>query len=343
MEKIDLKKNDLEKNNSFEEIWVRLKDSKKILMTLHVGPDGDSLGACCAMKYVLERIGKEVKIVSYDQLAENMKGLYYSKEVEFGKDISEIDISEYDVIIFLDCGDLTYVSSKLNQNFKLIGKSFVINIDHHKTNTYFGDINYVDFKKASTCSVLIDFFKEVKIKFDSKLSDMLLLGVATDSGYFSYETSEGALKDASFLIENGAKYVDNLLKPVLYNQSWGQRRFVALLINNLKINNKLKVGYSIVSNEEIKKFKINLADVRLGINELQFISDFDFVFNLVELNDIIKGSFRSKKGVDVSLFAEALGGGGHREAAAFRLEKISLADAEKKVLDTIQKVGIHRY
>jgi bifunctional oligoribonuclease and PAP phosphatase NrnA len=331
------------KNNSFEEIWEKLKKSKKILMTLHAGPDGDSFGSCCAMKYVLEREFKsEIKLVSYDELAENLKSLPYAKEVDFKEDISDIESSKYDLILLLDCGDTTYISGKLKNNYKP-SDNFIINIDHHPTNTYFGDLNYTDSKKCSTASVLVDLFKKMKIGFDPRLSNMLLLGVSTDSGFFSYENSENALKDAGFLIENGAEYVKSILKPVLYNQSLGQKKFVALLINNLKINKKLGVGYSTVSYKEIKKFKINLADLRLGINELQFIKDFDLVFNLVELEDTIKGSFRSKKGVDVSLFAKELGGGGHREAAAFRLKKMPLEEAEKKVFEAIKKVGIHKY
>lgn len=329
------------KNNSFNEIWEKLKNSDRIFMTLHSGPDGDSLGSCCAMRYVLERdLKKKVRLVSYDDLAENMRGLPYASEIEFGRDISEISAVGLDTILFLDCGDSDYVSGKLKNKYEFPENSFIINIDHHRTNTYFGNLNYVDSKKSSTCSVLIDFFKAKKIKFDAELSNRLLLGVATDSGFFTYENSEPALKDAAFLIEHGGKYLEEILKPVFYNQSLGQKKFIAKLIDNLVIDPELRLGYSIIDYPEIKKMKINLADVRIGINELQFIEGLDFVFNLVEFENGIKGSFRSKKGVDVSLFAKELGGGGHKEAAAFRLDKMPLDSAKKKVLDAIEKVGV---
>ena len=57
------------KNNAIQEIWSKIKASKKVLMSLHYGPDGDSLASCVAMKYVLERdFGCEVKLVSKDNL-----------------------------------------------------------------------------------------------------------------------------------------------------------------------------------------------------------------------------------------------------------------------------------
>ena len=61
-------------NNSFEEIWDKLKEFKKAIITLHSGPDGDSLGSCTAMKYVLEKyLNYEVTLISYDKLSEALK------------------------------------------------------------------------------------------------------------------------------------------------------------------------------------------------------------------------------------------------------------------------------
>ena len=73
-------------NNSFHEIWEKLKSCKKIAMTLHTAPDGDSLGSCLAMKYVLEKQGVDVKLVSYGEVPKSLGRLRVINEVEFGKD-----------------------------------------------------------------------------------------------------------------------------------------------------------------------------------------------------------------------------------------------------------------
>jgi len=104
----------------------------------------------------------------------------------------------------------------------------------------------------------------------------------------------------------------------------------------------MKYAYSVVTEKEIKRLKLNKSDVRLGPNHLQFIKEFDFIFTLADLGNEIKGSFRSQKGVDVSLFAAELGGGGHKAAASFVLPKIPLEQAEKKVLEAINRIGIHK-
>lgn len=321
-------------NNSLREIWDKILSYKKVIMTLHSGPDGDSLGACTAMKYILERKGIYAKIVSFDDLPENNKDFSFISEIEFQKDISEVNLGEFDCFIALDCSDISYMSGKLLKDFKL-PKIFTINIDHHKTNIYYGDLNYVSAKKASTCSVLMDLFKANNVKFDKELSLRLLIGVSTDSGFFTFETATLALSDADFLIKNGADYQE-VLKKIIYNEPLKMKKYIALLIENLEIDSR-GFGYSCVSYKEIIRLGLNKAEIRLGINDLQLISELKFVFTLTEIEDHIKGSFRSKKGVDVSLFAQDLGGGGHREASAFMFENISMENALKKVLAVVEK------
>jgi len=327
-------------NNSFEEIWEKLKSCKKVIMILHLGPDGDSLGSCSAMKKALERFSVEVKLISYDSLAENFKTFDFVKEIEFGKDISEFNLSDYDAMIFLDCGSLEMVSLKLRKEVKIPDNSFIINIDHHETNNYYGNLNYIDKRAVSTCSVLIDFFNANNVEIDKELANRLLLGVVTDSVFFTVSSSEKALKETEFLISRGASYIDIILKPILYNEPLKLKKYGALLINNLRIDER-GFGYTFAKNEDIKNLELNSAEVKLGIHQLKSIREFKFVFDLIELDEFIKGDFRTNKNIDVSAFAKELGGGGHKQAAGFFLPKMPLEEAREKVFQVIEKVGIN--
>ncbi|MDD4111355.1 MAG: DHHA1 domain-containing protein, partial [Clostridia bacterium] len=103
-----------------------------------------------------------------------------------------------------------------------------------------------------------------------------------------------------------------------------------------------KIGKSSISKEDIEKLKLNISDIRLGPNHLQTIGGVDLLFTLAQTDNLIKGSFRSNKNIDTSLIAKELGGGGHKLAAGFYLEKMPLKKAEQKVLEAIKKVGIHK-
>jgi phosphoesterase RecJ-like protein len=327
------------KNNSPGEIFNKIKNCKNILMTLHKGPDGDSLAGCCAMKYFLERdFDCKVKIISFDKLPYELNELRFSKEIEFGKKLEDFKLEKFDCIIFVDTGSMKIT----HDNEETLKKIFTINVDHHETNSYFANLNYVDSSKHSACSVLMHLLKEWQINFDKELSTRLLLGIYTDSGFFSH--SAEAIREAAFLIDKKVDYVNEIVNPIKYNFPLNIKKYFSLITDAFKIVEfeNYKIGISTVSKEEIEKTGVNLSEVRGGINYLQEIGGIDFLFTLAELNNEIKGSFRSRKNIDVSLFAVELGGGGHKLAAAFTLEKMPLEKAEEKVLEAIKKVGVHK-
>ena len=319
------------KNNTFKEIWDKLKGLGNVVISLHKGPDGDSLGSCTALKYVLEKEFKtKVKIVSPDKLDESLMKISFAEEVEFGKGIDDIDLEKIDAVITLDFGSLEGFTKK----DKL--EKDIINIDHHKTNPYFGSLNYVDSNRATACSVLIDLFKDRSVQFDKEISQRLLLGVCTDSGFFTNVNAEDALKDAYYLIKNGADYL-KMVGQVLEKTPLRIKKYYAYLIDNLKVNNEKRFAYTLMPREKINEFGLNLAEIRLGINQMKNIMGIDVVCTLAETEKGIKGSFRSNtKDIDVSKYAEKLGGGGHKAAAAF-YSSGSLKEIEKKVREIFEK------
>ncbi|MFH1425434.1 MAG: DHH family phosphoesterase [archaeon] len=331
------------KNNTFQEIWNKINECEKILISLHSGPDGDSLGSCTAMKYVLEKQDKDVTLISYDYLIESLQSMSITKEIDFKKDILDVNLENFDLLLCIDISTPEMIG-KYKRDYQTPKNIFTINIDHHPTNKYYANLNYVDEHQPSATSILLEMFKQSDIEFDSELSTRLLLGLCTDCGFFTFAPlAEKALKQASFLIENGGKYLERVVAPILHQQPLNLMKYYSLLVMKLKFDKNKRFAYSLTTAEEIKKLGLNLAEIRLGPNHLQYLKEFEFIFTLVEVGNSIKGSFRSQKKVDVSLFAKNLGGGGHKSAAAFHLENVSLKQAEKQVLETIEKVGIHKF
>lgn len=325
------------KNNTPEEIWQAIKSSKKIAMSLHYGPDGDSLASTTALKYILEKqLHKKVKLVSKDPLDQTLSELPYAKEVEFGKGIDEINLEDFDKVIAIDVGaEKQFIARE--KEFIFPKNIRLINIDHHASNNFYGNLNYVNDKKTSACGVLLEILKSQNIEIDKELAIRLLLGIYTDSGYFSHDNGE-SLKDASFLIDKGADYLNKIVNKIKYNIPLKIKKYYGILYNNFEILeiNKLKVGYSQITLEEVKKLNLTLSEIRGGINDLQEIGGIDIIVTLGEREENIKGSFRTRKEINVAELAEKLGGGGHKKASAFILPKMSLKKAKEKVIKTIQ-------
>jgi len=100
------------------------------------------------------------------------------------------------------------------------------------------------------------------------------------------------------------------------------------------------IAYSFVTKSESDELGLNMSDLRSGIMCMQGIKDVGLVFTLTELEDNIKGSFRSV-GIDTTLFSREFEGGGHKQASAFVLNKMPMQEAVGKVLEVIDRVGIH--
>ncbi len=326
------------KNNTFEEIWSELKKAKKVLMTLHYRPDGDSLGSCAAMKYVLEKEGVDVTLISKDKLNEGLSDFEFSKEVEFGRDIQKENLGDFDKIVFLDYGA---ADSDFSEEFMKGLKSFnVINIDHHKTNSYFGSLNYVNEKSASTCSVLFEMFKKIGIKFDREISLRLLVGICTDTGFFKWGDSIDSMKKATTLLETGKIDYEKEVYDVIMTNPWKLKKLHGIILNNMEKEEirGTDVAYSWSTKEDYKKAGLDESDVRLAVICMNDIKDIDLVFVLNEIDGTIKGSFRSSK-FDTTLYSSVLGGGGHKAASGFTIKGSNMKDAIKKVLETIKEKG----
>ncbi|MDP3986629.1 MAG: DHHA1 domain-containing protein, partial [Nanoarchaeota archaeon] len=146
------------------------------------------------------------------------------------------------------------------------------------------------------------------------------------------------------LIKKGQiNFQKEFMIPILKSNPWILKKLHGVLLSNMQkttISGK-SVVYSFATKEDAERQGWNPSDMRLGILCLQDIKDTDIVFTLTELEDNIKGSFRSR-GIDTTLFSKEFGGGGHKEASSFYVENMPMGEAVNKVLGVIERIGIHK-
>lgn len=321
-------------NNKPLEIWNKIKESKKILISLHIKPDGDSFGSSFALKYAIEKhLGKKVDLISKDPIEERLKNFDFFKEIIIGN-INEINLDDYDLLIFPDSGSLSQFNLPSRPN------NFIISIDHHETNEGFGDMNYIIKDSSSCCDVLVDFFKEVGIEFDKEISLRLLIGITTDTGFFAYSNNAyQSFIHSAFLVTNNINYPEEIYNQ-LNSWSWGTKKLHGLVLSNMKKRDFLgkTIFYSAVSSKEIIEKGISPDEIRSAIFALENIAGADIIFNLLEVDGGIKNSYRSSN-LDVSVYAKKLGGGGHKKAASCILKDMDLDQAVEKVFQVIKEEG----
>ncbi|MGM0508910.1 MAG: DHH family phosphoesterase [Fusobacteriota bacterium] len=299
-------------------ILKKIDESKRILITAHINPDGDAIGSSLALflainKYLKlnEKIEPVVRIILEDNTP---RYLNFLKGIEMVEKFSDINTKyKFDAIIALDCGEL----SRIGKVEELISEdTTVINIDHHISNNRYGDINLVE-NVSSTSEILYDLIKNFNIDMDTDIGEALYTGIAFDTGNFSYSNvSDITFHIAAKLTKLG---IDNekISEELFSNKSMKELRLLGLALENMKYYKEEKLNIFYLRKEQYE----NKEDTEGIVEALRSYEKCKVALFLREEDDgKIKGSFRSK-GPDVNKIATMFDGGGHKKAAGFKTDK----------------------
>lgn len=301
-------------------IYNSILDAKKILLVSHQNPDGDALGSLSSLSYFLKNIGKLHNVYCFTPAPPKLLALPHLVAVS-----SDLDLWQgrngHDLIIVLDSGDLRYAG--VNELVKNLQHDFkIINIDHHVSNINFGHHNLVMPSASSTTEVLYYFFRHNNINIDRNIALSLLTGLITDTDNFTNgATTSSALKIASDLIHRGANF--NSIKTwFLQDKTIPKLKVWGAVLSRLTKHEEHDIVYTFVKQEDLLQNEVNESEIEGIANFMNNIADGKASLILKELGDnTTKGSFRTTRDdTDVSAWAKALGGGGHKKAAGFTVD-----------------------
>ena len=315
-------------------ILAEIHKANSILLHCHPSPDPDSVGSALAMKFALEQLGKKVTVIRGDSQIPVAFSHFPGVGDIVQKNFFEIDPQDFDLFIVQDSGSPEMVSRLQPIPVPVPIKTIVI--DHHASNTGYGDLNLIEPKYPATAQMLFDLLLLWNVKLDVNIASNLFIGVYTDTGGFKYAgTTTRTFRIASELI----KYVPdfaNLISQMENSNTPADVAFQALALSSIETFFEGKLALSVVSHASIVEKAIPLEDAQAHAISpaLRRVRQWMITGVLVEqVPGTIKLSFRSKDGttIDVSRLAVALGGGGHK-AAAGSVFKGSIEDAKELVV-----------
>ncbi|MFA5130098.1 MAG: DHH family phosphoesterase [Patescibacteria group bacterium] len=300
--------------HDFRRLAEIARKANRILLISHKKPDGDTTGSTTAFFNWLVSEGKHPVMFCVD--TPPMTFSYIRNIDRYTSDISVFE-KKYDLIISFDSGDLRYAGVEpYMQNLQ--PGYFLANVDHHKTNAYFGDLNIVALDASSTSEAVYRFFNANDIFIDADMATSMLTGICTDTSNFSNPlTSAQSLSAGSNLIASGARFND-IIRYFWKNQSFDALGVWGLMLSRLNYQPTYDIATSYLTEDELKNMPLVITEQM--VNFLAgAVRDVDTVLLLRERNNgTINGSFRSHVR-DVSTLAKTLGGGGHKGAAAFAM------------------------
>lgn len=321
---------------SLDAIKEQILKSKKIGITFHTSPDGDAVGSTLALLNILRYLKKDAYMISKDEIPDYLSFLNFSSEID-GKHSAADE--ETDLLMVLDCGNVERISADF-ENYK----GFVINLDHHISNEYFGNINFVDPEAAATCELVFLLAEKLGIDFNQKNKEFLAsaeciyTGIVTDTGSFRHSNvTKRTHEIAGKLIEAGVNS-SKIHSSLFDNKPFEKVQLMGEVLSNieLKCNNRISIMSVPLGLPE--KFGIENPDtsdiVSIGLG----IKGIEVAVVLKETENGTKISLRSKNEVDVRKIAEIFGGGGHIKAAGLMMKNTDIKSAKQKITEAAEKV-----
>ena len=141
------------------------EEASSILIASHIGPDGDAVCSTLALGLALQDKGKKVQMVLSDGPARGFDHLVGIDQIKAKAE------GDFDLVIGVDCGDKERLGASVNGQ-----ETIHINIDHHVTNTMYGEINLVDTSSVAACAVLAEHFEALGLAFTPAIVDSLIFG-----------------------------------------------------------------------------------------------------------------------------------------------------------------------
>lgn len=310
-----------------------IKSSKNILIISHVNPDGDTLGSMCGVySAILENYKKKCDMMAVSKVPEVYS---YMPNLSKVRNIEEFDKSrEYDLVINVDVAAI----DRICDGKTLFDKAkFTVNIDHHKTNIAYGNLNFVNPEASSTGEVLFGCFEKMGWKINLDTAVCLYTALLTDTGSFRFDnTKPSTFETAGKLVEIGVNPSD-IYKKVYESDSKTLVMFQAHCVSKAKFLDDDKIAYTTVYKKDMELFSAG-DDCMEGLTEkLRSIVTTRVAFVAKEMKSGgTKISMRSKF-ADVAQICEVFNGGGHKYAAGCTI-KAPVEEAVKKVLSEIRKL-----
>lgn len=300
-----------------------IKKASRVLVVAHEKPDGDATASACALSLLLDKFGKPHTIFTPTPPPDIFSflpnvGRITSRKEEVGGG----NFSRYDLILVADCGSI--IRTQLEK--EIISRKpyqYLIEFDHHpRREDKSSDLEIRSTEAAATTEIIYHFLKYNRIKINKDLADCILTGILTDTANFLHPSAtKETIKIASQMISKGGQF-PKITRKTWQNKSLSAMKLWSKVLNNLKVNPKYNIAFTVLTKKEMEKFR-EREEVLDGItNSLNNLKDVKAVIFLrQEEKDLIKGSIRTNRPeVNAAKLANYLGGGGHVKAAGFSLK-----------------------
>ena len=313
-----------------DQIIRELKSARTIAIAGHMRPDGDCIGSELALAYALKNLGKKVTAFNQDEIPEKLAFLDPGKILTGPRPPRPFDAGEA-----AGCANVARMAAA---GASISKRGPLINIDHHGSNTRYGDINWIDAKSASSGELIYRLLKQAKWPITAPIADCLFTAISTDTGSFQYPTTQPSTYHAAAELVNRGAHLARICEEVYQSYPLSRVKLQKHMYNSFKLTEQNQVAYFWLRQADYKKAGAVPDESEGLIDHIRDIQGVKIACLFEEIEpEITRISLRSKlPEVNASDIALAFGGGGHQSAAGARILGKS-STVQRRVLAAVKQ------
>ncbi|HKE14388.1 MAG TPA: DHH family phosphoesterase [Kofleriaceae bacterium] len=301
--------------NELERAAEILATADKVMVTCHLGPDGDAVGSMVAMSSLLRQRGAQVTMYNPDLVPRHLKWMPLCKGLAHRLPRS----ASFAATVVMDCGD----AKLLGPDFpppEVTGKLIVI--DHHASGRPFGDVFVCDPDAASVGVLVARLARHLDWPITDEAAIALYVSLVTDTGSFRYaNTNAEALRLAADLVERHGVGPWAVSERLSEQGTLARYRLLAAALATLQPVLGGHVVFMTITEVMVKAAEAAWEDSEGMVNYARSIRGVECgVLITPAKRGGVRVSMRSKGHIiDAGAICLSLGGGGHRGAAGCTL------------------------
>ena len=305
-----------------------LRSRRRFVVASHARPDGDAVGSQLALTHALRQLGKAALAVSRDPLPPYCQSLPGASQVSI---TSRVD-GEFDAAVVLECGSLA------RTELAGLDRYFVINVDHHMGNTNYGAVNWFDETAAACGEMVFDIVQGLGVPLTAEIASSLYVAILTDTGSFQHGNVTPRTFDICRRIAAAGVSPTAVAARVYQQGSVGKLRLTGALLSGMELQGDGRVAVLQVDDRMLRESGCTADDLEGLINLPLAAADVQAVLLFKDFEGQPRVSVRSKRSIDVRAVAVAYGGGGHRNASGFSVQRPLDAARRRVVADVTAAV-----
>jgi phosphoesterase RecJ-like protein len=242
---------------------------------------------------------------------------------------------KFDCVVATDCASF----ERLGQVGPFLAqRKPLINIDHHVSNTRYGDLNWISPRDPSTGELIYRLLKMARWSITPRIADCLFTAVSTDTGSFQYPTTRpGTFHVGGQLVTHGADLA-KICNEVYQSYPISRARLLRVLYSRYKLTHNNSIVYFWLKKADLARTGAETADTEGLIDHIRAIEPVVVACVFEEIEpELTRISLRSKNGkVNVSDICALFGGVGHPAAAGARIPGNPIS-TQRRVISAVKK------